>query len=336
MTLVDVAHAAGVSKSTASRVLAGSERISDDAKERVMSAAARLGYRPNHAARSLRTKRTMLVGLVLNNLVNASFHVLTEVLQQRLDDHGYRVILCVIGSDADREARYLEMLAEHDVDGIVLAGTARNLALLKSIAAGGVPILNCIRHAADAPGDAVLADDPDGGLLATRHLLEHGHRTVGYIGGTPDSNSGRERLQGYKQALAEAGIEPADRLIARGPFTEDFGRTALSELLAARPRPTAIYIANHEASLGAIPELRERGIRVPDDLSIICHEDIGWFHHWQPPITVIDNGATEIAELTAARILTAMTEPQESAEPGRVYRIGARLIERASVATPCS
>src|SRR5437016_2684448 len=125
-TLVEVARLAGVSRSTASRVLSGHESVSPDARDRVRKAAETLGYRVNRTARGLRTRRTMLVGLVLNNLVNATFHVVAEVLQRRLAEHGYRVILCITGADVATEADYLDTIAEQEADGLVIIGTGHN------------------------------------------------------------------------------------------------------------------------------------------------------------------------------------------------------------------
>lgn len=334
VTLLDVAQEAGVSRSTASRVLSGATSISADARDRVEAAAAKLGYRPNRAAQSLRTRRTRLVGLVLNNLVNASFHAIAEVLQQRLDDRGYQVILCVTGADEDREARYLEMLAEHQVDGVVVIGTGRNVALLERIVAEGIPVLSLIRCAPEAPGEAVLADDSDGAYLATEHLLDAGHRRIGYIGGPLEANSGRERFHGYAAALTSAGLQVVDDLVVRGPFLESFGEKALAALLDRDDAPTALYVANHEAAFGVLPELRERGVSVPDDVSLICHEDVSWFRYWQPAITVIDNGAAELAELAANRVLAAIERGPGDARSGRAMRVGARLVQRASVTNP--
>jgi LacI family transcriptional regulator len=336
VTLLDVARAAGVSRSTASRALSGSVAISPDARSRVEAAAAKLGYLPNRAAQSLRTRRTMLVGLVLNNLVNASFHVVAEVLQQRLDDRGYRMILCVTAADEDREARYLEMLAEQQADGVVLIGTGRNVTVLRRLASAGIPVVNLIRCAADAPGEAVLADDPDGGYLATEHLIQAGHRRIGYIGGHVGANSGRERFLGYTTALTAANLSIEDGLVVRGPFTESFGREAVATIIDRIDPPTAIYVANHEAAFGVLPELRERGVRVPDELSLVCHEDASWLRYWQPAITVIDNGAVELAEVAAARVLAAIEHSgtAQPVRPGRVLRVGAQIVKRESVGPP--
>lgn len=329
-TLVDVAAAAGVSRSTASRALSGSPAISPDARAKVEAAAASLGYRPNRAAQTLRTRRTQLVGLLLNNLVNATFHVVAEVLQQRLHERGYRIILCVTGADPTREAQYLDVLADQQVDGAVVIGTGENLGRQRALARQGIAVVNLIRAGEGAPGDAVLAADHDGGYAAVDHLLQGGHRRIGYIGGQLSSNSGRERFTGFAAGLANAGAQPDDDLVVRGPFTEEFGRAAIHQLLDLDDPPSAVYVANHEAAFGVLPTLAERGISVPAQLAVVCHEDVPWFRHWHPSITVVDNGARELAGLAADRLLAGMQDADVSAKTGRTYRVGAQLVVRES------
>ncbi|MBZ2195473.1 LacI family DNA-binding transcriptional regulator [Occultella gossypii] len=329
-TLVDVAAAAGVSRSTASRVLSGEGAVSAETEARVRAAAAEVGYLLNSAARTLRTSRTMLTGLVLNNLVNATFHVVAEIVQQRLALAGYRMILCVTGGQAAEEADYLQTLAEQGVDGIIVAGSGANIDQLNTIHANGTAIVNLIRAGKGAPGDRVLASDRDGAVLATQELLDLGHRRIGYIGGPAQTNSGRERFHGYRSTLRTAGAF-ADDLVLRGPFSPDFGAEAIKAILRAPEPPSAVYIANHEASFGALPTLRDLKVRLPDDLSLIAHDEPSWFQYWDPAVSIVDSGATELAELAASRLIAAM-RPGGTDDKPREFRVGARLVTRGSSA----
>lgn len=332
-TLIAVAAAAGVSRSTASRVLSGSKAVSPEAKVKVSAAAERLGYRTNRAARSLRTKRTRLVGLVMNNLVNATFHVIAEVLQRRLSERGYQVLLCVTNADPQTEARYISTLAEHQVDGLVILGTGQNTVELRALEMAGTPVIHVVRASEDAPGERLLASDEEGALQAMRHLLGLDHRRIAYLGGGPDSNSGRERLAGYRHALMDADVPYLPELMLQGPYEPAFGASAVRQLLSETPRPTAIYIANHESAFGALPALHELRVVIPAELSVICHEDAPWFRHWHPALTIIDNGAVELAELAAARVLARM-QTQPGGDQRTLYRVGARLVLRSSTAKP--
>lgn len=329
-TLLDVAAAAGVSRSTASRVLSGEGAVSAGTEERVRAAAEEVGYLLNSAARTLRTSRTMLTGLVLNNLVNATFHVVAEIVQQRLAQDGYRMILCVTGGQAEEEAEYLTTLAEQGVDGIIVVGSGANIEQLNAIHRAGTGIVNLIRAGKGAPGDRVLASDRDGAVLATEELLALGHRRIGYIGGPAQTNSGRERFQGYQHTMRAAGLFAED-LVLRGPFSPDFGADAIQQMLRVPEPPTAVYVANHEASFGALPTLRDLKVRLPADLSLIAHDEPSWFQYWDPAVSIVDSGPVELADLAATRLIAAM-RPGGLAERPREFRVGARLVTRGSSA----
>lgn len=336
-TLDDVAQAAGVSRSTASRALSGSPLVSAVTRTQVTQTAERLGYRVNRMASALRSHHSHLIGLVLNNLINASFHTIAEVVQRRAADEGYQVLLCITDSDPRRERAVLDMLADHSVDGLIMIGSSEHAATTNRMLAEGTGIVNVIRSPGDSAAPAVLAADRDGAYEATSYLLGLGHRRIGYIGGPDGTNSGRERFSGYRSALAGAGAAPDPRLVRKGPFTPQFGQSSLGALLDDCPDITALLIANHEAAFGALPALIARGISVPGQLSLICYEDIPWLSWWHPPVTVVDNGPRELAELAMDLLLPQMSRPQGAAgpadgRPGRAYRVGAQLIVRSSCA----
>lgn len=331
-TLRDVAAAAGVSVSTASRALGEARGLRPDTVARVRRAARRLNYRPNSVARQLKTGSSRLVGLVVHNLVNATFHTLAEVAQQRLGAAGYQVLLAISQDDRDQEARILETLATHRVDGVVVVPTGENRDLLTGIQRSGVPVVALIREPPSPDVDTVLAADDDGAYQATRHLLDLGHRRIGLIAGRPDATSGRERARGYVRALTDAGLTPRDELIVRGGFTPSTGSDAVGRLLALDPPPTALLVANHEAAFGALPALVERGVDVPRRLSVICYEDVPWFPWWHPPMTAVDNGAAEISEVAVNLLLRQIEERQagRAAPVPRRYQVQARMLLRGS------
>ncbi|WP_395105528.1 LacI family DNA-binding transcriptional regulator [Actinomadura sp. SCN-SB] len=338
-TLKDVAAAAGVSRSTASRALSGSPLIAPETRAAVEEAARRLNYRPNRTASALRSRQSHLIGLVIGNLVNASFHTIAEVVQRRASAEGYQVMLCITDADPRREEDILRTLGDHGVDGLVLIGTGRNAAASNALIAQGRALVNLIRAAPESAGPTVLASDRDGAYEATRHLLDLGHRHIGYIGGPLSATSGQERYAGYEQALRESGIRVDERLVERGPFEPAFGSDAAGRLLERAPEMTALLAANHEAVFGVLPALTAAGVRIPDDLSLICYEDISWLRWWHPPITVVDNGARELGELAMDLLLQMMNRDagnstDDAPRPARTYRVGAQLVERASCAPP--
>jgi LacI family transcriptional regulator len=336
--LKEVAAEAGVSRSTASRALSGSPLISAETRAAVEQAAARLNYRPNRLAGALRSRQSHLVGLVLNNLINASFHTIAEVVQRRAADEGYQVMLGITDADPAREKSFLRTLAAHGVDGIIVIGTGKNGSITNALRSEGMGVVNVIRRPADSAAPAVLAADREGAHAATAHLLDLGHERIGFIGGEKTADSGRERFAGYEQALRERGLEVDESLVERGPFTPGFGTEAVTRLLARKPRMTALFAANHEAVFGILPTLASTGIAVPGDLSLVCYEDIPWLRYWSPAITVVDNGARELGDLAMDLLLQQLKNNQGSSSNetrnGRVYRVGAQLIVRDSTAPP--
>jgi LacI family transcriptional regulator len=335
ITLQDVADAAGVSRSTASRALSGSTSISAQTRRTVEQTATELGYRVNHVARALRSKNSHLIGLMMNNLINVSFHTIAEVVQRRAQDQGYQVILTITGGDPARERQLLTTLGDHKVDGILLIGSGQNAGMTNQLLTGGTGVVNVIRTPAESAAPSVLAADRDGAFAATTHLAVLGHRRIGFIGGPPGTNSGDERYAGCCAALAEHGIDLDPRLVERGPFEPQFGSAAVQRLLKRQPRATALFAANHEATFGVLPALVTHRTRIPEDLSLICYEDMPWLQSWHPPITVVDNGAAEMGSLAMDLLLRQIAAPpSDPLARGRTYRVGAALIERSSCGKP--
>jgi LacI family transcriptional regulator len=181
----------------------------------------------------------------------------------------------------------------------------------------------------------VLGDEIAGGRSATEYLLENGHRRIAIIAGPPDVPSGRERMQGYWLAMQTAGVRVSEELALAAPLSPDAGRTAVEALLAlpADRRPTALLVANHEASYGALPALREHTVTIPADLSVICYEDSPLARWWHPAVTVMDNNARQMGELAARLLLQRLEAAEVSADGGddfSEFRVGSRLIERDS------
>jgi LacI family transcriptional regulator len=266
----------------------------------------------------------------MNNLLNATFHTVAEVVQKRAAASGFQVLLCITDADPAREDDVLAMLGEHGVDGTIVIGSGRSAAASNALLEQGRAVVNLIRSVKGSSASTVLADDVTGARDATAHLIELGHSRIGYIGGNEDATSGRERFEGYRLALADAGIPVDETIVRKGPFTTEFGADAINSLLDAPQAMTALYAANHEAVFGILPTLVGRGVSVPDELSLICHEDMPWLAMWQPAITVVDNGAAQLANVAMDLLFQQI---KDSLEPdGRTYRIGARLVERASCA----
>lgn len=334
VTLQSVADESGVSRSTASRALNGSPTVNTETRERVERASVELGYRPNKMARGLRTQSSHLVGLVLTNLVNASFHVMAEVVQQRLDQLGYQTILCVTQGQEDQEKRYVEMLLDHQAEGLIMIGSNGVVRGPDVLREPSVPVVNLIRRQETPVGDTILVADSEGAYEATRHLIQLGHRRIGLIVGEKDNPAGNERTRGYISALVEADIPVDPELMRSGPYAPETGSKAAVQLLDLPDPPTAWFIANHEAAFGALPVLVARDVSVPTELSVVCFEDAPWFSYWRPPLTVVDHGPKALGELAADLLLRRLARSDPGAEDPREVHLGARLVIRSSTSAP--
>ena len=329
VTLKDVARAARVSVSTASRALTGSGLASERTQHRLIRIARELGYRPNPIARGLKTGQSRLVALLVHNLANASFQVIAEVVQARLKALGYQMLLCIGGDDPQQESETLATLVDHRVDGLIIVPTGKNGTRLTQLAKD-VPTVCLVRRDNETDLETVLADDPQGAYLGTRYLIELGHQRIGLIVGRQDTTSGRERLSGYIRALREAGISLDKTLVHSGHFEPETGAAACRKLLDLPQQPSAIFVANHEATLGVLRVAAERNISIPDELSLLCYEDMPWFEWHRPAISIVDNGARDLANLAVDRLLHRIEDKDNGAEGVREYRVGARLVKRDS------
>jgi LacI family transcriptional regulator len=331
VTLRDVAEASHVSVATASRVLAGKGLAGPATQARIRDAAARLGYRPNKFAQGLKTRHTHLIGVVIHNLENASFRRIAAVVQGRMREKGYQVMLCITGDDAQQERDAISTLTDYNVSGVVVVPTGQNSELFVQLERSGVPVLCVVRRDPSALLESVLNADVDGAYEATRYLLQQGHRRIGVVVGRRGTTSGDERRAGYLRALDEAGVPFDPSLIVDGPYVPQTGTNAAVALLDLRQPPTAIFVANHESTLGVMRVVSERGLRVPDDLSLLCAEDSPWFEWQRPALSVVDSGPEALANLAADRMLQRLDGAENGA---REYRIGQRLMLRGSCRAP--
>lgn len=335
VTLTAVARLAGVSTSTASRALTGHQSVLPDTRDRVLAAAASLRYRPNRMAMALRTRRTGLIGLVVNNLWNGTFSTIAETLQRWGAAEGYQVLVCSTGGDAKREAAFLDTVAEHRFDGVVVAGSGQNVDRVNRLLETGAAVVTMNREVPGSQAPSVLPDYAVGARLATEHLLALGHRRIAVVGGLDRFTSGRLHHSGYVEAMGAAGLPADPTLVRRGPFTQEFGRQAAGELLDLRGLPTALLVSNHEASFGVLPVLSERDTDIPGRLSVLLTEDEPFFGWWHPALSVVDNRAEFMARTAVDLLVAQLPEAESHVRAGGIgERVQPVLVQRSSTAPP--
>jgi LacI family transcriptional regulator len=271
----DIAREADVSQSTVSRVLNNSPRISRATTMRVLSAAERLGYSPNAAARTLTTGRSKLIGLVVSNITNAFYPEVIEAVVATATGRDYNVVLCNTQEDRDRQLSSLELLIEHQVDGAILTSSMLDSQpMLDKVRLDYIPLVMVNRTVPNLAADGVRLDNEGAGRIIASHLAELGHTRLGYIGGLETTSTNAARLKGFTSRLAELGIPPLDDVILHGTFTKASGYALAQEILTSNPRPTALFCADDEIALGAMDAILDAGLSIPGDMAIVGVDDV--------------------------------------------------------------
>ncbi len=310
----DVARKAGVSKTTVSHVVNQTRFVEDETRQRVLDAISELGYRPNFLARSLTTQRTGTIGMVISDSSNYFFGEIINGVEEILLPKNYGLIVCNTNETLEREAHYLDLLLSQRVDGIIAAATSQRWVELTTAVTQHTPLVFVDRSFSNMEGPFVGVDNQQGAYLGVRHMLDCGHQRIGILAGYDRLSTMRERQAGYLQALQEAGCPIREHWMVSSPLSIEGGRQSMRQILSLPDRPSAVFINNNLLSLGALLELREDGIRCPDELAVVGFDDHPWAAVADPPLTVVRQPAQELGR-TAARHLLALIDQQPLAQP---------------------
>ncbi|MGW0787522.1 LacI family DNA-binding transcriptional regulator [Streptomyces sp. NPDC002911] len=305
-TLEEVAARAGVGRGTASRVINGSPRVSEQTREAVEAAVAELGYVPNRAARALAGNRTDAIALVVPEsetrfFAEPYFSDIVRGVGAALADTEMQLLLTLAGNDRERR-RLAQYLTAHRVDGVLLVSVHADDPLPDLLEQLGMPsVISGRRHAAETL-PSVDSDNFEGARAAVGHFVARGRRSIATITGRLDVYGAQRRLDGYRKAIAAAGLDPDERLIAPADFSEEGGARAMRELLERRPDVDAVFAASDVMAAGARQILRESGRRIPDDVALIGFDDSAVARHMDPPLTSVRQPIEEMGR-TMARVL---------------------------------
>jgi LacI family transcriptional regulator len=305
--LRDVAAEAGVSVSTASRVLAGAGRVSPEAERSVTAAAARLGYRPNRIARALREQRTATVGMIVPLVRNPFYADLVAAVDSFLQEAGFDLVLADSVGSPDNEARRLESLVERQVDGLlVIPASYRTSTAAIARAAASVPIVQLERRVAGFAGDYVGVDNREGIRMVLDHVLGEGARRVVFASSTPTHSAGHSRLQAFRaEAKRHPHVVVDDPVL--GQFTLPFGRQAATAIVSRGDLPDAIVCGSDLIALGLISQLRELGVAVPGDVLVTGFDDNFVADLADPPLTTVHQPVRRIAREGVTRLVGRIT-----------------------------
>ena len=326
----DVAERAGVSVTTVSHVINETRPVSDELRRRVLAAMDELGYQPNRLARSLRRGQTHTIGMIIPDNANPFFAEMARGVEDTSFENGYSLILCNSDGDLDKELLYTNVLIEKRVDGILFVAAGLSTDRILDLQTQKTPLVVVDRDLPDAAVDSVLTDNAQGGGLATRHLIELGHRRIACITGPSDVTPSADRVTGYRQALREAGLPIDEGLIVKGDFRFDSAYQASIQLLQIEDPPTAIFACNDLMAVAVMRAALEQGQRVPDDLSVVGFDDVRLAAFANPPLTTIAQPKYEIGAV-AARMLLARMRNHESPAHRQVFET--RLVVRRSTAS---
>lgn len=324
----DVARHAGVTQPTVSRALSGAKGVSEATRQRVVESATVLGYVPSEAGRSLRTRTTRRIGIVAPELTNPFYPELIEPLRACLDARGFRAALI---TDRDENPVVLSSLADGTLDGVILTTSLLHSQLPADLLARGIPVVLVNRELDDTEADRCVIDNIAGSRAVAQLVADLGHRRVAGIMGSRTTSTGRDREIGFRRGLRSRGIGLPAAMVHRGPFTVATGFAAMSALLDADPPPTAVFCGNDVLALGAFNAAVQRGVRIPQDLTLIGYDDID-MAQWQ--VFRLTTVRVDLRALAASAVDLLLRRLREPSRPAERVVLPPELILRGSHAAP--
>jgi DNA-binding LacI/PurR family transcriptional regulator len=330
MTLHDLARELNLSIATISRALSRPEDVAPPTRQRVLAAVHRHGYTPNETRRSLRTQQTRTIGIIVSDIRNLFFAAVVKAIEDAARMNGYTVLICNADEDSAKEEAALQLLLDRKVSGIINCSTGANLDLLRAFQKSGAVLVDLDRESGLTNVDTVVVDNRRGAELATQHLIELGHLKIATIAGPQHLSNARGRLAGFEDALRSHHIPLKKEHVQFGNFLQDSGYQSAQKLFSARHPPTALFVANMEMAAGVIAFVRDNGVSVPEEISIVSFDDSFWARYMIPPLTVIAQPMEKMGKCTMELLLARL----RGAKPGQTLVFAPELIIRRSTAAP--
>ena len=329
VTMREVAENAGVSIATVSHVINGTRFVSPEVRKRVKNVMQELGYRPNSLARSLRIGETKTIGMIVPDVSNQFFADISRQIENISFQQDYSVILCNTDNNIEKQLSYISTLLTKQVDGVVFISAGESPEHLEQLSFSQVPVVVVDRDAALAYADVVLLDNKDAGYKAARHLAELGHQQIACISGPNDLAPSMLRVEGFKKALADAGLPCKKEYMVMGDFLFSGGEKSMNTLLNQNPIPSAVFALNDMMAIGAITAIRKAGLRVPEDISVVGFDDIEMASAVSPTLTTISQPIKQMAQI-AAELLIKKIKSKTLQNENQRYLLEAKLVIRES------
>ena len=330
-TAKEVAKKAGVSIATVSRVVNKQASVSPEVRARVLQTIKTLGYQPSRTAQRLRAKRGYVIGVVISDIQNPFFTAVVRGIEDVAYQHGYSLILCNSDEDSDKERLYLDVMRAEAVAGVILATTVEDNPGVRNLTDNGIPVVAMDRQLTDQSIDSVLVDSVQGTIEAISHLINLGHRRIGFIGGPVTITTMRERRDGYLLAHQQHGLPVSPELMRFDSPKQAGGYASALELLQQEPAITALFAGNNLIATGALKAIHERGLRIPQDISVVSFSDMPWAPLLQPPLTVISQPDYELGQKAAELLVERLEHPDKAVSH---LQLSLKFVVRASTGRP--
>jgi len=331
ITIKDVARRVGVSHTTVSRALRGNSLISDETSQRIRQAAAELGYRPSAAARSLKTNRSQVLGVIVSSLDDPFFSEILQGIEDCAQEGGYSLFIATSQRDPLREQKIVQTMMEHRADGLIICSTSFSAAQGRQLLDYGFPIVVVNNQSLEGFRYSIYHDDVDGSRQMTRHLIELGHRRIAYLGNALSGRTTLDRLSGFSQEMESAGLPvPQDYVLQVAGGNPEDGLSGAEYFLHLPVRPSAIVCYNDQLATGVLKGLQSAGLDVPADMSVTGFDNITMSAYTRPPLTTFDQPKRFIG-MEAARLLLGLLK-HELDEGEKVKILKGKLLVRASTA----
>ncbi|MCP3942135.1 MAG: LacI family transcriptional regulator [Desulfobacteraceae bacterium] len=308
VSIKDVARVAGVSTATVSRVLSNKPHVREQVRNHVLCVIKEMGYRPNHLARSLRTQKANILGLIVSDIQNPFFSQVSRAVEDTASQKGMSIFLCNTDEDPEKEDRYLKVMRDERVSGIIFSPTQKLSNNFIDIKNYGLPMVIIDRRVKAVEIDSIQVDNIKAAKMAVKHLINHGCKRIAALFGT-GSTTGKDRHEGYIKALEEHDLQPKTELVKFVEAKKAEGYKAVKKLLNLPKPPDAIFTSNGLLSAGAFEALGQSSIKIPEEIALITFDETPWSTLVNPPLTVIAQPTYDIGKKAVQLLVKRIQDP---------------------------
>jgi LacI family transcriptional regulator len=330
MTLYELARDLNLSIATISRALSRPEDVAPLTRQRVLAAVHRHRYTPNGTTRSLRTQQTRTIGVIVSDIRNSFFAAVVKAIEDEARANGYTVLICNADEDCAKEEAALQLLLDRKVSAVINCSTGANLELLRTFQKSGAVLVDFDRESGLNNVDTVVVNNRRGAELATQHLIDLGHRAIATVAGPQHLSNARGRLAGFEDTLEKNNLRVENAYVQYGDFLQESGFQAAQKLLSLPHPPTSLFVANIEMAAGVIAFVRDKGVAMPQEISIVSFDDPFWARYMDPPLTVVSQPMEAMGKRTMELLLARL----RGGNPVQSLVFTPNLIVRQSTAPP--